>query len=88
MNGFRVSARVKWRTWIGNGKRSCAIASAIPEIPELGDETLTNNLLRSAKCGVYKTGIRAAKMEIPNNPRNSISAASYGSNGLWFLRIL
>jgi hypothetical protein len=64
------------------------IASAVADIPELGDEALTNNLLHSAKCGVYKTGIRAAKMKIPDNPRNSISAASCGSKGLWFLRIL
>jgi hypothetical protein len=58
-----------------------AIAPAIPKIPEMRDETPRDNLLHSAKCGVYKTGIRAAKMEIPGNPRNSISAAWCGSKG-------
>jgi hypothetical protein len=33
-----------------------AIASAIASIPELEEETPRNNLLRSPKCGVYKTG--------------------------------
>jgi hypothetical protein len=47
-----------------------AIVPAIPNITEMQDETPRNNLLHSAKYGVYKRGIRAAKMEIPDNPRN------------------
>jgi hypothetical protein len=60
-------------------------APAIPNITELEDETPRNNLLHSAKCGVYKTGIRSAKMQIPDNSRNSIPAATCGSKGFWFL---
>jgi hypothetical protein len=64
-----------------------AIVPAIPNITEMQDETPRNNLLHSAKYGVYKRGIRAAKMEIPDNPRNSIPAASWDSKGFWFLGI-
>jgi len=59
-----------------------AIAPAIPDFPEVGDETPRNNSLHSAKCEVYKTGIRAAKRAIPDNPRKSLSAASCGSREL------